>query len=176
MRIPVASPDSDSETQVGKYYDPDRRPDKFSNLIKNQDMSRGIETDPRFHEHPADHEQIFRISRRKKHAISSKLTVREQLEGPCTIHCLEDDWGHVRSGHTLGDCRLFNELADDLKKEKQRELKRTRRHEQSPDAGAEGRYNSPRGQVHMIQERGTSQDQCDAHTLQARVAEDLNTV
>ena len=82
-------------------------------------MSRGIETDPRFHEHPADHEQIFRISRRKRHAGSRKLTVREQLEEPCTIHCFENDWGGIRSGHTLGDCRLFNELADSLKKEKQ---------------------------------------------------------
>src|SRR3954468_7141752 len=67
-RTPVASQDSDSETPVGEYYDPDRRPDEFSNLIKNQDMSRGLETDPRFYEHPADHEQIFIISRRKRHA------------------------------------------------------------------------------------------------------------
>ena len=64
-------------------------------------------------------------SRRKRHAGSSKLTVREQLAGPCTIHCFEDDWGRVRSGHTLGNCRLFNELADDLKKLKQQEAKRT---------------------------------------------------
>src|SRR3954463_13428250 len=161
MRIPVASPDSDSETQVGKYYDPDRRPDKFSNLIKNQDMSRGIETDPRFHEHRADHEEIFRISRRKRHAGSSKLRVREQLEGPCTIHCFEDDWGRIRSGHTLGDCRLFNELADSLKEEKQREAKRTRRPEQPPPSSPEKRYNSPRRQVLMIQEGRVPQAQRD---------------
>ena len=48
------------------------------------------------------------------------------------IHSFEDDRGRVRSAHTLGDCRLFNELADDLKKEKQKEAKRTRGHEQSP--------------------------------------------
>src|SRR3954470_19395740 len=65
---------------MGEYYDPVRRPYEFANLIKNQDMSRGIETDPRFHEHPTDHDQIFRISRRKRHTGSSKLTVREQLE------------------------------------------------------------------------------------------------
>ena len=122
MRTSVVNQDSDSKTQIGEYYDPDRRPDEFANLIKNQDMSRGIETDPRFHEHPEDHEQIFRISRRKRHAGSSKLTVREQLAGPCTIHSFEDDWGRVRSGHTLGDCRLFSELADDLKKEEARRI------------------------------------------------------
>src|SRR3954468_18093191 len=86
-RAPAANQESDSETHIGEYYDPDRRPDEFANLIKNQDMSRGIETDPQLHEHPADHEQIFRISRRKRHAGSRKLTVREQLEGPSTIHC-----------------------------------------------------------------------------------------
>ena len=42
------------------------------------------------------------------------------------IHCFEDSWGYIRSSHTLGDCRLFNELADNLKEEKQREAKRTR--------------------------------------------------
>src|SRR3954470_1685612 len=94
-------------------------------------MSRGIETDPRFHEHPEDHEQIFRISRRKRHAGSSKLTAREQLAGPCMIHSFEDDWGRVRSGHTLRDCRLFSELADDLKKEKHKEDRRNQRPEQS---------------------------------------------
>ena len=45
-RTPAARQDNDSETQTGEYYDPDRRPDEFANLIKNQDMSRGIETDP----------------------------------------------------------------------------------------------------------------------------------
>jgi hypothetical protein len=139
-------------------------------------MSQGIETDPRFHEHPADHEQIFRISRRKRHAGSSKLTVREQLEGPCTIHCFEDDWGRVRSGHTLGDCRLFNELADSLKEEKQREAKRARQLEQSPNSRLERRYYSPQGQVYMIQEGRVPQAQRDAYTLQARAAENLNTV
>src|SRR3954467_8513773 len=107
-------------------------------------MSRGIETDPRFPEHPADHEQIFRISRRKRHAGSSKLTVREQLEGPCTIHCFEDDRGRIRSGHTLGDCRLFNELADSLKEEKQREAKRARRPEQPPNSSPERSYYPPK--------------------------------
>ena len=108
-------------------------------------MSRGIETDPRFDEHPEDHEQILRISRTKRHAGSSKLTVREQLAGPCTIHSFEDDWGRVRSSHTLGDCRLFNELADDLKKEKQKEAKRNRGPEQSPPPSPEGRHSPPRG-------------------------------
>src|SRR3954463_7361122 len=112
-------------------------------------MSRGLETDRQFYEHPADHEQIFRISRRKRHAGSSKLTVREQLEGPCTLHCFEDDWGCVRSGHTIGDRRLFNELADDLKKEKQREFKRTRRQEQSPPSSLERLHSPLQGQVIM---------------------------
>ena len=89
-RTPTARQDSDSETQTGEYYDPDRRPDEFANLIKNQNLSEGTEIDPRVHEHPADHAQIFQISMRKQHVGSSKLTVREQLEGPCTIHCFED--------------------------------------------------------------------------------------
>src|SRR4051812_1030218 len=141
-----------------RLWDPDRRvlrpgsKAKRANLIMNQDMSQGIETDPRFHEHPTDHEQIFRISRRKRHARSSKLTVREQLEGPCMIHCFENDCGRIRSGHTLGDCRLFNELADNLKEEKHREAKRTRRPEQSPPSSRERCYNLPQGQVLMIQE------------------------
>ena len=59
---------------------------------------------PRFGEHPEDHEHVFTISRRKRHGGSSKLTVREQLAGPCTIHSFEDDWGRIRSSHTLGDC------------------------------------------------------------------------
>src|ERR1041385_471993 len=57
------------------------RPDEFPNLIRNQNLSEGIEIDPRVHEHPADHAQIFQISRRRHHAGSSKLTFREQLEG-----------------------------------------------------------------------------------------------
>src|SRR3954466_11216249 len=106
-------------------------------------MSRGIETNPRFHEHSADHEQNFRISRRKRHASSSKLMAREQLEGPCTIHCFEEGWGRIRLGHTLGDCRLFNKLSNSLKEEKQREAKHTRQAEQSPPPSTERRYNSP---------------------------------
>src|SRR3954468_7693708 len=175
-RAPAANQESDSETPVGEYYDPDRRPDEFANLIKNQDMSRGIETDPRFHEHPKDHERVFRISRRKRHAGSSKLTVREQLAGPCMIHSFEDDWGRVRSGHTLGDCHLFNELADDLKKEKQKEAKRNQRPDQSPPSSPEGHHSPLQGQVCMIQEGRVSQAQRDAYTLQARAAESMNTI
>src|ERR1041385_6144960 len=96
VQTAAARQDSDSETRTGEYYDPDRRPDKFTNLIRNQNLSEGIEVDPRAHEHPADHVMFFRISRRKRHAGSSKLTVREQLEGPCTIHCFEDNWGNIR--------------------------------------------------------------------------------
>src|ERR1043165_7376284 len=139
-------------------------------------MSRGIETDPRFDEHPEDREQIFRISRRKRHAGSSKLTVREQLAGPCTIYNFEDDWGRVRSSHTLGDCRLFNEVADDLKKEKQKGAKRTREPEQSPPSSPAGRYSPSRGQVLMIQEGRVPQAQCDAYTIQAKAAENMNPV
>ena len=139
-------------------------------------MSRGIETDPRFHEHPEDHEQIFRISRRKRHAGSSKLTAREQLAGPCTIHSFEDDWGRVRSSHTLRDCRLFNELADDIKIEKQKEDRRNQRPEQAPTSSPEGRHSPSRAQVLMIQEGRIPQTQRDAQTLQARAAKSINTV
>src|ERR1041385_2148606 len=139
-------------------------------------MSRGIETNPRFHEHPEDHEKIFRISRRKSHAGSSKLTAREQLAGPCTIHSFEDDWGRVRSGHTLRDCRLFNELANDLKKEKQKEARHNRRPEQPPPSSPEGRHSSLQGQVLMIQEGRVPRTQRDAYTLQARAAESINIV
>src|SRR3954469_13858675 len=130
-------------------------------------MIRGIETDPRFDEHPEDHEHVFTISRRKRHDGSSKLTAREQLAGPCTIHCFEDDWGRIRSSHTLGDCRLFNELADDLKREKQKEAKRNRRLEQSPPSSPEGHHSPLQGQVLMIQEGRAPQAQRDAYTLQA---------
>ena len=76
----------------------------------------------------------------------------------------------------MGYCRLFNELSDNIKEEKQRESKRTRRDEQSPTTSLERRYNSPQGQVYMIQEGRLSQAQQDAYTLQARAAENLNTV
>src|SRR3954469_25101363 len=92
------------------------------------------------------------------------------------IHCFEDDWGRVRAGHTLGDCRLFNELVDNLKEEKQREAKRARRLEQSPNPRLERRYYSPQGQVYMIQEGRVPQVQRDAYTLQARATESINIV
>ena len=58
-RTPAAQQDSDSETQTGEYYDPDRRPDEFANFIRNQSLSDGIELDPRFHARSEDHAQIF---------------------------------------------------------------------------------------------------------------------
>jgi hypothetical protein len=76
----------------------------------------------------------------------------------------------------LGDCRLFNELADDLKKEKQKEAKRNRRPEQSPPPSPEGRHSPLRGHVLMIQEGRVPQAQRDAYTLQAKAAESMNTV
>src|SRR4051794_1298558 len=92
------------------------------------------------------------------------------------IHSFEDDWGRVRSGHTLRNYRLFNELADDLKKEKQKEDRRNRRPEQSPPSSPEGRHSPPQGQVLMIQEGRVPQAQHDAYTLQARAAESTNIV
>ena len=92
------------------------------------------------------------------------------------IHYFEDGWGCIRSGHTLGDCRMFNELSNSLKEEKQREAKRTRRAEQSPTPSPERRYNSPQGQVCMIQEGRPSKAQQDAYTLQSRAAENLHTI
>src|SRR4051812_21605508 len=115
-RAPATRQDSDSETQTGEYYDPDRRPYEFANFIRNQSLSDGIELDPRFHSRAEDHSQIFQISRRRRHAGSSKLTAKEQLEGPCAIHCFEYSWGHLRASHTLGDCRLFTELSNSLRK------------------------------------------------------------
>ena len=61
MRTAVARQDSDSETQTGEYYDPDRRPDEFANLIKNPNLSEGIEINPRVHEHPEDLRLIRRV-------------------------------------------------------------------------------------------------------------------
>src|SRR4051812_29516319 len=86
-RAPTGRHDIYSETQTGEYYDLDRRLDEFANFILNQNLSDGIELDPRLHEHPEDHAHIFQVSRRKRHAVSCKLTTREQLERPCTIHC-----------------------------------------------------------------------------------------
>src|SRR3954465_8219983 len=92
-RTPAAGQDSDSKTQTGDYYDPDRRPDEFAKFIWNQSLSEGIDLDPRFHSCSEDYSQIFQVSRRRRHAGSSKLTAREQLDGPCTIHCFKDGWG-----------------------------------------------------------------------------------
>ena len=36
---PATRQDSDSETQTGEYYDPDRRPDEFANFIGNNSLS-----------------------------------------------------------------------------------------------------------------------------------------
>ena len=118
--------DNDSETQTGEYYDPDRRPDEFTNFIRCQKLSNRIDIDPRSHVRPESHSEAFQVSRWKRHADSSKLTAREQLEGPCTIHCFEDSWGRQRASHTLGECRFFTELSNSLKEEKQREAKHTR--------------------------------------------------
>ena len=76
----------------------------------------------------------------------------------------------------MGDYRLFNELADDLKKEKQKEAKRNWRPEQSPPSSPEGRHSPRQGQVLMIQEGRVPQAQRDAYTLQARAAESINIV
>ena len=71
---------------------------------------------------------------------------------------------------------MFNELADDLKKEKQKEAKRNRRPEQSPPSSPGGRHSPPQGQVLMIQEGRVPQAQRDAYTLQAKATESMNTV
>src|SRR3954467_10918581 len=105
-RTPATQQGNDSETQTGEYYDPVRRPDEFAKFIRNQSLSDGIELDPRVHVRSEDHSQIFQVSRRRRHAGSSKLRTKEQLEGPCMIHCFEDGRGCLRSSHTLGDCRL----------------------------------------------------------------------
>ena len=122
--LPPVRQDIDSETQTDEYYDPDRRPDEFANFIRNQSLNEGIELDSRFHARSEYHSETFQVSTRKEHAGSSKLTAREQLEGPYTIHCFEDGWGRQRASHTLGDCRMFTELSNNLKEEKQREAKR----------------------------------------------------
>src|ERR1041385_2019811 len=72
-RTPATRQDSDSETQTGDYYDPDRRTDEFANFIWNQSLSDGIELDPRVHSRAEDRSQIFQVSRRRRHAGSSKL-------------------------------------------------------------------------------------------------------
>src|SRR3954467_876611 len=102
-RTPATQQGNDSETQTGEYYDPDRRPDEFAKFIRNQSLSKGIELDPRSHSRSEDHSQIFQDSRRRRHAGSSKLTAKHQLDGPCTIHCFEDGWGGLRASRTLGD-------------------------------------------------------------------------
>src|ERR1041385_2520974 len=71
---------------------------------------------------------------------------------------------------------MFNELADDLKKEKQEEDRRNRRPEQSLTSSPEERHSPLQEQVLMIQEGRVPQAQRDAHTLQARAAESINTV
>src|SRR3954468_19655718 len=94
----------------------------------------------RFHSCSEDHSQSFRIARRRRHAGSSKLTTQKQLDGPCTIHCFEDDWGRIRSSHTLRSCRLFTELSDRLKKGKQYNAKRVRETTQPSAPNSEEQY------------------------------------
>ena len=165
-RTPAAQQDSDSETQTGEYYDPVRRPDEFANFIQNQSLSDGIELDLRLHARSENHSETFQVSRRKRHAGSSKLTAREQLEGPCTIHCFEDGWGRQRASHTLGDCRLFTELSNSLKEEKQRKAKRTRRAMRSRTPSTDEQNDAPYGRVCMIQKGKPTQAKQDTHTLQ----------
>src|SRR4051812_1456753 len=100
---------------------------------------------------------------------------KEQLDGPCTIHCFEDEWGRLRASHTLRDCHMFTELSNNLKEEKQREAKRTRRTAQSPTPNSEEQYPTSHGRVCVIQEGRPSKAKQDAHTLQTRAAEGLQT-
>src|ERR1043165_3493033 len=71
---------------------------------------------------------------------------------------------------------MFNKLADDFKREKQKEAKRTRGLERSPPSSPDGWNGPQRGQVLMIQEGRVPQAQRDAYTLQARVAENMNPI
>src|SRR4051812_8039512 len=96
-------------------------------MIRNYSINDGIELNPRFHNRAEDQSQSFHIARRRRHAGSSKLTSKEQLDGPCTIHCFEDDWGCLRAGHTLRSFCFFTKLSNRLKEEKQRKAKRARK-------------------------------------------------
>src|ERR1041385_6549300 len=122
-RVPATTRERDSSTRSGKYYDPDKRPDEFTKMIRNYSINNGIELDPRFDSRSEDHSRTYRIARRRRHAGSSSLTSKEQLDGPYTIHCFEDNWGSLRAGHTSRSCRLFIELSDRLKEKKQRKAK-----------------------------------------------------
>src|SRR3954468_21687475 len=129
----------------------------------------------RFHSCSEDHSQSFRIARRRRHAGSSKLTTQKQLDGPCTIHCFEDDWGRIRSSHTLRSYRLFTELSDGIKKEKQRKAKRDRETAEPPVHNSKEQYPPSHRRVCMIQEGRPSKTKQEAHNQQAREGEDLLT-
>src|SRR4051812_33867677 len=73
-QTPATRQDRGLKTQNGEYYVPDRRPGEFAKFIRNQSLSDAIELDPRFHARSEDHSQIFQVSRRRRHAGSSKLT------------------------------------------------------------------------------------------------------
>src|SRR4051812_6521652 len=50
--------------------------------------------------HPRDDTRAYRSA--KKH-----------LDGPCTLHGLQNERGELRSGHTLRNCRRFTELSEE---------------------------------------------------------------
>src|SRR3954470_16612120 len=43
-------------------------------------------------------------------------SAKEQLDGPCSIHGFRNERGELRSGHTLRNCRSFNELAEEKRR------------------------------------------------------------
>ena len=140
-------------------------------MIRDHSINDGIELGPRFHSRSKDHSRTYRFIGKRRHGSSSTLTPEEQLDGACTIHCFEDDEGRLRASHTLRNCRLFTEIANRLKEEKERRAKRTRSAPPAPNT--EERYPPSHGWVCMIQEGRPSKQKQEARTLQAQAAEDI---
>src|SRR3954467_6171035 len=67
-------------------------------------------------ENPEDAPQAQKRDWRTRQPRDNTRTYRsakEQLDGPCSIHGFRNERGELRSGHTLRNCRSFNELAEE---------------------------------------------------------------
>ena len=67
-------------------------------------------------DNPEDTPQAQKRDWRTRQPCDSTRTYRsakEQLNGPCSIHGFRNERGELRSGHTLRNCRSFNELAEE---------------------------------------------------------------
>ena len=51
--------------------------------------------------------------RQPRNDTRAPRSVKDQHDGPCQFHGYKDERGEFRSGHTLRNCRRFNELSEE---------------------------------------------------------------